>query len=125
MAGLIDFPMIRKHLGKVVRHYEQDAPDVSGWADDLYIRMGEDWRGVTLGEIILAQNLFMDEVWMGPAWASNQVYKWQLDQGQEQRRLERQRLKEQQKVEQASTGCTCGGNPATFCSACSREQSGF
>ena len=74
----IDIIAIRQFLAEVVMHYEHSAPTVSRWADDLYIRLGEDVSGVRVSEIVTAGKLTINEQWALPNWAANIIYK-QMD----------------------------------------------
>lgn len=45
------------------------------WLDDLYIRLGEDWRAITLDELSMLQELREDSCWLSQAYAMNRTYK--------------------------------------------------
>lgn len=62
-------------LCHVSGHYALSAPVVSDWADDLYRRINRDTNGVALSEVCFAARLFMNEQWMHPNYAANQLYK--------------------------------------------------
>ena len=71
---MIDIIAIRQFLAEIVFHYETSAPTVSRWADDLYIRLGEDVSGVRVSEIVTAQKLTIDGQWALPTYAANMIY---------------------------------------------------
>lgn len=62
-------------LVHVSGHYAWSAPVVSEWADDLYRRINRDTNGVALSEVCFAARLFMNDQWMHPNYAANQLYK--------------------------------------------------
>ncbi len=74
MPKLFDLEAIRAYLQEVVWHFEQSAPHVSQWADDLYIRTVDDWRSITLDELRTAEWLRNEEWWNEPHLAQNTVY---------------------------------------------------
>ena len=71
---MIDIKVIRKFLETVVFQYEKSASTVSGWADDLYIRLGEDTSSVRVNELITAQSLLQEGQWENPNYAANRIY---------------------------------------------------
>jgi hypothetical protein len=75
---LIDIVAIRQFLYEVVIHYQGSAPTVATWADDLYIRLGENPGAVPITEILTAQRLTIDGQWALPTYAANIVFK-QMD----------------------------------------------
>ena len=80
---LIDFNAIRSFLVLVVCQYEKSAPTVSAWADDLYIRLGENIKEIRVIELIQAQSLLEGDTWEHPHYAANKVYKLMNELGQD------------------------------------------
>lgn len=73
---MLDFDAIRDALSRVVEHYEKTAPVVSGWADDVYIRLNGQADKVVVSELMFAQRLIGQdgEDWMRSDYAANQLY---------------------------------------------------
>lgn len=74
----LDFAALDEFLSAAVRVYEQSAPLVSRWLDDLYIRVFTTGpEHVNLAELICATNLYETEahIWLTPHYAQNRVYK--------------------------------------------------
>ena len=72
-----DLDEARLFTVKAMNHYqEQKAPGwFTDWLDDLYIRLGEDWRRITLDELAALQGLFDEGGWALQTLAVNTVYK--------------------------------------------------
>lgn len=79
----IDIVAIRLFLVEVVQHYEDSAPTVARWADDLYIRLGDNPGAVLLAELLTAQQLKEEEQWALSNYAANIVYKQMYALGQD------------------------------------------
>jgi hypothetical protein len=71
---LLDIAAIRAFLAQVVTQYEQTAPTVSRWADELYIRLGEDLSCVRVVELVTAAALFEEGQWEHPNFAASRIY---------------------------------------------------
>lgn len=72
----------KKFLEQAVRHYEQSAPRLSAWLEEMYIRLGEEeWKTITLEEIQQIQYLFADNQWLAAEWAQNNIYRMLNRQG--------------------------------------------
>lgn len=80
---MLDIEEIRLFLVSVEAHYEKSAPTVSRWADDLYIRLGDDLSSVRVIELLHAQALYQDEEWQHPNYAANRIYKLMHELGQD------------------------------------------
>jgi len=80
---MFDLNTIRAYLAHVVAFYEESAPTVSQWADDLYVRLGDNPREVKLGEIMAALSLREDTVWLHPNYAANFIFKTMHEYGQD------------------------------------------
>lgn len=66
----------KQFLAEAVRHYEQSAPRLSSWLDEMYIRLGEpEWKTITLEEIQQIQYLYVDDCWLAAEWAQNNIYR--------------------------------------------------
>jgi hypothetical protein len=66
----------KQFLAEAVHHYEQSAPRLSEWLEEMYIRLGEDeWKTITLEEIQQIQYLHADDCWLGAEWAQNNIYR--------------------------------------------------
>ncbi len=74
-AQVLDFDALNEYLAMVVEQYEQSAPQVSRWADDLYIRIFHTPETVALIELIAALNLHADGAWAQANYAQNRIYK--------------------------------------------------
>ena len=72
---LIDFQKVFDHLTAACNHYEKSAPTVAAYCDDLYRRMGGDWKSVTLAEIVAVSALLENGEWEHPNYAANRIYK--------------------------------------------------
>jgi hypothetical protein len=80
----LDTEGFRQFLQSAVLHYEQSAPRLSAWLDEMYIRMGEeDWKTITLEEIQQIQYLYADDCWLNPANAQNNIYRMLNRQGKD------------------------------------------
>jgi hypothetical protein len=64
-----------KLLELAVVYYQRSAPTVSGYLNDLYIRINERPDEVRLSELLFAESLLSDGEWTQPNYAANQVYK--------------------------------------------------
>ena len=80
---MINLKALRDFLARVVMQYEKSAPTVSRWADDLYIRVGEDIRSIQLVELLQAQALLENGQWEQPNYAANRIYKLMDSLGQD------------------------------------------
>lgn len=73
---LFDRDATRAALETIVTAYERSAPQVAGWADDLYVRLGDaDWEQTQLCEIMTVMRLTADGALLSPHLAANTVYK--------------------------------------------------
>jgi hypothetical protein len=61
---LFDLEGIRAYLVEVAKHYEQSAPQVAAWADELYARCADNWRAITLDELRTAEWLKTEDGWV-------------------------------------------------------------
>lgn len=78
-----DIVIFREFLEKLVKQYENTAPTVAQYCDDLYIRVG-DRAPVNLEEIIVVTRLLVEpERFESPNIAANQLYKLQNRLGQD------------------------------------------
>ena len=59
----VDYNAASRFVIEVCSHYEQSAPTVAAWADDLYMRMSENTAAVSLHELLQLQYLFEEGVW--------------------------------------------------------------
>ena len=57
--------------------YEQTAPTVHTWLNDLYMRINEQPDEVLLSELLQVDRLLENGLWMQPNCAANAVYKLQ------------------------------------------------
>ena len=64
-----------KFLTDAVVHYEKSAPLVSGYLDELYIRIGEKPDDVRLSELAAVSALLDGGQWEQPNYAANRIYK--------------------------------------------------
>lgn len=71
---LVDFKAIDHTLTSVAVHYSKSAPAVSRWADSLCERLQDNPRAVSLGEIMVLDQL-TSEGFVSPAYAQNTIYK--------------------------------------------------
>jgi len=69
------FDALRTLLGDASTQYQQSAPTVSRWADDLYIRLDTNGDLITLSEVAFAVHLHEDGYWLDPNLAANLHYK--------------------------------------------------
>ena len=74
---MIDFDAIQAGLEKIVSGFEKSAPTVSDWANDLYIRVSEDFDSIRLVEIRAAEMIVKEwGFYQGsPSLAANMIYK--------------------------------------------------
>jgi len=79
---MIDIDALLTFLARVVAQYEQSAPTVSKWADDLYMRLSDDMYSVRLIEVVTAQRLLEDDQWEHPNYAANRLYHLMEEVGQ-------------------------------------------
>ena len=72
----LDTEKLKRFLECAVQHY-QHAPSwfVEGWLDGLYIRLQEDWQGITLDELCTLAKLYDKAGWMPEPLAVNTAYK--------------------------------------------------
>jgi hypothetical protein len=77
MATFLDIEQARQSIQEAMSHYQtQQAPGwFTDWLDDLYIRLGEDWRTITLDELSTLQELREEGCWLAQAYAMNRAYK--------------------------------------------------
>ncbi len=67
---------MRVFLTEAVKHYEKRAPAwFITWLDELYIRLQENWQGITLDELCTVAMLYVDGCWAYEAYAVNNAYK--------------------------------------------------
>lgn len=72
----LDIALFKKFLEEAVKHYEQSAPRLSTWLEEMYIRLGEEeWKTITLEEIQQIQYLYVDDCWLAAEWAQNNIYR--------------------------------------------------
>lgn len=72
----LDTEAFKQFLAEGVKHYEQNAPRLSNWLDEMYMRLGEeDWKTITLEEIQQIQYLYADGCWLNAANAQNNIYR--------------------------------------------------
>ncbi len=83
MTRLLDLQPIFARLTEACDHYQTSAPTVCEWANDLYIRIGEQPERVTLRELLFVERLVEDECWMQPNYAANALYHVQCALGQD------------------------------------------
>lgn len=74
-ALALDLDALDQYLTAVVEHYERNAPRVSRWANELYVRVNEAPERVTLAELRGALALCEAGVWEHPNYAQNRIYK--------------------------------------------------
>lgn len=63
------------HVAHMCHYYEKTAPTVSDYLDGLYQRLERKPDDVRLSEILMAQRLLENGLYMAPALAANTVYK--------------------------------------------------
>lgn len=82
---MIDFDAIQAGLEKIVNHFEKSAPTVSNWANDLFIKVSEDFDAIRLVEIRTAERIISDCMGSlnGSSYAANMVYKLKNRLGQD------------------------------------------
>lgn len=72
---MMDIKAIRKFIEEAAPIYDKTAPTVAEWLDDLYIRLGDDPRTVTVYEVMQCQMLRLEHGWEHPNYAANRHYK--------------------------------------------------
>ena len=65
----------RTAIEEAMVHYESAPAWFLLWLDDLYIRLGEAWRPITLDEVATLAALHGEDGWMPESIAVNTVYK--------------------------------------------------
>lgn len=73
---ILDIDRIKQRLAACVKHYEQSAPAVSTWLDNLYIQIGDDWRRMALWQLRFLDQLYTEGQWMQANVAQNTLYHW-------------------------------------------------
>ncbi len=74
----IDLDNAHTFILQAMQHYEEKkAPaGLISWFGDLFLRLGKDYPGVTLDELLTMQSLYSEEYgWMEQTWAVNLVKK--------------------------------------------------
>jgi len=71
---MLDLKTYTRKLEEAVAHYEKSAPAVSDHCNDLYIRINESPKLVSLYELKQIETLW-HEGWEGPNYAANRIYK--------------------------------------------------
>jgi hypothetical protein len=71
---MINIHAICKFLTEVCEHYQQSAPTVTAWADDLYQRISDAPEKVVLSEILAVQHLLENGEWEQANMATNRIY---------------------------------------------------
>lgn len=76
MEKFLDIKSARKFIEQALKHYqEQKAPAwFTDWLDELYIRLHEDLKGVSLYEMAILARLY-ENGWIGQPFAVNMIYK--------------------------------------------------
>ena len=74
-AQVMDFDALNEYLTAVVEQYQQSAPQVSQWADGLYMRVFNAPETVVLTELIAALNLHADGAWAQANYVQIRIYK--------------------------------------------------
>lgn len=77
MTTFLDIEAARSFIQEAMSHYEEQHASgwFTDWLDDLYIRLGEDWRTVTLDDLTTLQELREDGCWLAQSYAMNRTYK--------------------------------------------------
>lgn len=76
MPTFIDLVEAQNFIKQAMSHYAQKAPGwFTDWLDDLYIRLGENWREITLDEVASLSRLYEEGDWMPQTLAVNAIYK--------------------------------------------------
>lgn len=72
----IDVNKMRKFIELAVAHYAKHAPAwFIDWLEDLYIKIGDGDRSITLDEMMIVARLYSDEQWQSEPFAVNSAYK--------------------------------------------------
>lgn len=75
MNNFWDWHACRKFIEKAIEHYCRAPGWFIDWLDDLYIRLAENCRAITLDEILTLAQLASDGSWEAECLAVNRVYK--------------------------------------------------
>lgn len=73
-AKLFDYKATRQFIEEAVGEYSKTAPTVAAYLNDLYIRLEEDPRTVSVMEIVTITRLRECEIWYAPNMAANFIY---------------------------------------------------
>jgi hypothetical protein len=76
MNAIQFFSEVEYFFGRIVVHYEKSSPQVSKWANDLYVKHTEGrYNEITLSDIAVASCLCENGHWLPPNYAQNRIYK--------------------------------------------------
>jgi len=79
---LVDLESIGEFLAACCDQYEQSAPTVHTYCDDLYRRLTEG-DSVLVRDLLTVQKLLENGIWEQPNFAANRIYHLQHDLGQD------------------------------------------
>lgn len=71
----IDIKKMMKFIEEAVKHFHGAPGWFTDWLDELYIRLQEDWHGVTLDELLTVDHLHDTDGWKPEPLAVNSAYK--------------------------------------------------
>lgn len=74
LARFYDHEMCEKYLVEICNQYQESAPTVSQYADDLYSRLTSGGV-IQLRELTTLQHLWENGQWEAPSFAANRIYK--------------------------------------------------
>jgi len=66
---------------ETVNQYEETAPTIAIWVDDLYVRLGK--GDVGLKELVFLESLRENDIWDQPNHAANKLYHFLHSQGKD------------------------------------------
>lgn len=76
MKQFVDIEAVQHFIARALAHYQERGTPYwfNCWLDTLYMRLGENWREITLDEIVTLSTLEENSFWMTPALAVNTIY---------------------------------------------------
>jgi hypothetical protein len=75
-AKFFDINGARAFIEVAMQHYESLMPPwFIDWLNDLYARLHEDWRKITLDELSVLYRLSDGDEWKSEHYAANDVYR--------------------------------------------------
>lgn len=66
---------LKRFIEQAVQHYQHGPAWFVLWLDTLYIRLSDDWKTITLDELVALARLHDEDGWQPEPFAVNAIYK--------------------------------------------------